>query len=311
MKKYQQEHATFEDGLAVIGAAALGMTLTACGGGDGGDGSGAGGFTEPADALLHATLVPSFTMDANDSPPPLGSCPDSGSQSVESTTVDSPYAVGGTLSAIRVNYDDCTDGDLRLDGQKDFGSETSGVGARHVRLGVDGGDPFTKENAAGVTTYQGASDFCDLGCAAINGVPAREMQSDLGLDVEETGGGGLTFIRGTDSQPLLQRWREDHPSAGQITFWLDGFVSYEEKGECRVAAQYSVPDESRAPVLAAGGGGTARVFESGLLRMERDGTVAEAVYDAAGVTITVDGVGNSYTWVQVFSAWADRCNISP
>ncbi len=293
------------------------LSLAACGGGGssseapapGDGGLVEAGFSEPADALLHATIVPLFGMERRRLPSVSAACVDAGSMRTESIFVDSPYAASGSIGGAKVIYDECRDGSKVVNGQLAVAAE-SGGGASYTRFGTESGQPLVVERGSSVITYDGFSHFCGLGCASVDGVPTREMQSDLGFDVQESGGGGESFVRGTDTQTFVQRWRQDYPAAGQTMFWMEGFLSYELKGECLAAAEYSVPDETRSPVRGAGGGGSKAVFGSGLLRMERDGTSAEAVYSPSGVTITVAGVGESFTWEQVFDAWVDRCNLS-
>ncbi len=284
-------------------AAAVCLALTACGGGGsngpdaapGGDGSGFQRFDEPRDALVAATFLPS-QLFAQDISPSLGpTCADGGSMTRDSITVASPYADGGSLPGTRVVFDDCAQDGERLNGEKTFAKKV-GDDAKYARMGTETGEPLILEDANYVIAYQGEAHSCGTGCATVNGVPVREVRSDLGFDAEaKDGDGGRTFVRGTEERPLVRRWREDYPAAGQMLFWLDGYVASEWESGCRAAATFSVPDDARTPVLSTSGGG---LFESGLLRLVHNDSAAEVVFTPSEIVITVDGVSETFTWEQ-------------
>lgn len=297
----------------------MSITLLACGGGGGSDGpapdTGGNGdesaveaFTEPEDALLHAAalvMMPGNLANASRLMSPV--CEDSGTLDSESVAIPTPFGASD-LDGTRWSYQECVNSDEALDGHLEIAADAdgsitySGFGAEAVPL------TRTYTDTGAMESYAGQTHVCGDSCNLVNGVPTWDMRTTLSVAFrDEEGDLILESKRGTESEPFQQRWRDDYPNAGERLFWVEGALSYqgalsEAGGSCRLRqAHYSMPEPSRFLVLA--GESADYPTESGLVRIELGDTVADAEYAPGGITLTVDGVADTFTWQRVEEAF--------
>lgn len=298
---------------------AMSITLLACGGGGGSDGpapdaGGNGGepaveaFTTPEDALLHAGVLLVMQSNlANASRLLAPVCEDGGTVDSESVAIPTPFGASD-LDGTRWSYQECVNGDEALDGRLEIAADADGS-ITYSGFGAEGAPLTRTDTDTGATAfYAGQTHICGDSCNLVNGVPTWDMRTTLSVAFrDEEGDLVLKFERGTDSEPFQQRWRDDYPNAGQRLFWVEGALSREGAmseagGGCHLRqAHYSMPEPSRFLVLA--GEGADYPTESGLVRIELGGTVADAEYAPGGITLTVDGVADTFTWQRVEEAF--------
>lgn len=297
----------------------MSSTLLACGGGGGSGGpapdTGGNGdepaveaFTAPEDALLHAAVLlvtQGGLTDASRLLAPV--CEDGGTVDSESVAIPTPFGASD-LDGTRWSYQECANSDEVLDGRLEIAADADGS-ITYSGFGAEGA-PLTRTYMDTGTTalYAGQTHICGNSCNLVNGVPTWDMRTTLSVAFrDEEGDLVLKFERGTDSEPFQQRWRDDYPNAGQRLFWVEGALSREGAmseagGNCRLRqAHYSMPEPSRFLVLA--GESADYPTESGLVRIELGDTFAEAEYAPGGITLTVDGVADTFTWQQVEEAF--------
>lgn len=297
----------------------MSISLLACGGGGGSDGPapnpGGNGdepaveaFTEPEDAVLHAAVLlvtQGRLTDASRLLAPV--CEDGGTVDSESVAIPTPFGASD-LDGTRWSYQECVNSDEALDGRLEIAADADGS-ITYSGFGAEGA-PLTRTNVdTGATAlYAGQTHVCGDSCNLVNGVPTWDMRTTLSVAFrDEEGDLILESKRGTESEPFQQRWRDDYPNAGERLFWVDGALSYqgalsEAGGSCLLRqAHYSVPEPSRFLVLA--GESADYPTESGLVRIELGGTVADAEYAPGGITLTVDGVAETFTWQRVEEAF--------
>lgn len=281
------------------------LALGACGGGgsSGGSGEPEGGPATPADMRMHAALVLTELVGARDlqfHPAGLLGCPDGGSSSSEAIVVSGPY---GDVNGDAVRFDDCRSVGNMVNGELAVATHAGQM--VYLRGGApDGENPFTHHmDASGVTLEISGEQYLCPNCGGGTNLTARTTTLSLST-VSST---RATFSMGTDEEPWLDWLWPDQPAAGQVTYAIDGVLDYRVEEGCRVGPANYRSSDSQPLVYDVRAG----VFQSGLLRITTvRGDEAEVAFSPSEVTITMEGVSESYSYEALVDAYNDYCDLS-